>query len=223
MSLVPEQLPLFPLATVLFPGMILPLRIFEDRYRTLIARRAKADPMFGVVLTRRGREVGDRPEIHSVGTAASLLRAISYADGRSDIVVRGGRRFRVLAGHWQEGYLTGTVAWIEDGVVPSQAEEASLVVEVKDAFRAYLDAVEATSSLRIERTDLGTDPLAVTYAICSAMPFDTARRQRLLEATTPAARLLDLIATLRRERALMLATGIGGAAIDHPGTRFATN
>ena len=98
-----ERLPLFPLGTVLFPGMLLPLHLFEERYRCLMRDRQGADPIFGVVLTRHGREVGDRPEIHAVGTAASLLGAGRYPDGRYDVVVRGTRRFRVEAGDWERG------------------------------------------------------------------------------------------------------------------------
>ena len=94
--------------------MALPLHIFEQRYRTMITRRMNEDPMFGVVLTRSGREVGDQPEVHDVGTAASLLEAIRYDDGRYDIAVRGGRRFNVIGGNWDEGYLTATVEWFPD-------------------------------------------------------------------------------------------------------------
>src|SRR5262245_23460490 len=91
---VVESLPVFPLGTVLFPGMVLPLHIFEDRYRRLMRDRQGAEPIFGVALTSRGQEVGDEAEIHRVGTAASLVGAGRYPDGRWDVVVQGGRRFR---------------------------------------------------------------------------------------------------------------------------------
>ena len=216
------ELPLFPLGTVLFPGMILPLHIFEERYRTMMTRHADADPMFGVVLTKRGREVADQPEIHEVGTAASLLQAVQYADGRWDITVRGSRRFRVLDGHWDEGYLTGVVTWIDEGAVTPNDEIASLVSGVKAAFAAYLDALEQHTGARIERPDLDTDPLTVAYAICAAMPFALSQRQKLLEASSPATRLGDVLRRLRRERELLKATGIG-SPLDHPGRTFSTN
>jgi Lon protease-like protein len=93
---VGEPLPLFPLGTVLFPGMLLPLHVFEERYRTLMRDQQGRDPIFGVVLTSQGREVADTPEIHRVGTAASLVAAGRYPDGRYDLVVRGGRGFGCL-------------------------------------------------------------------------------------------------------------------------------
>ncbi|MBW3632157.1 MAG: LON peptidase substrate-binding domain-containing protein [Chloroflexi bacterium] len=217
--------PLFPLGTVLFPGMALPLHIFEQRYRTMIARRMNEDPMFGVVLTRSGREVGDRPEIHAVGTAASLLEAVRYSDGRFDIAVRGGRRFRVIGGNWDEDYLTGMVEWLADAdPVTSGGQDATRLSEqVRLAFDAYLKAFERRAGIRVERAELGHDPGGIGYAICSMMPFDAPKRQRLLEAPDPESLLEDLLGMLRRERELLVSTGIGGANIDHPGTRFSTN
>ncbi len=219
------QLPLFPLGTVLFPGMVLPLHIFEQRYRLLMARRVDQDPAFGVVLTRSGREVGDRPEIHSVGTAASLLRVIRYLDGRYDIAVGGGRRFRVLDGHWDEGYLTGAIEWIDD-IAPddlANEDDTRQAERVQRAFGDYLDVLERIAGEPIERGLFEGDPLTIAFAICSLMPFDTAQSQRLLEAESAAVLLDDLLTTLRRERELLLATGIGGAGVDHPGTRFSVN
>jgi Lon protease-like protein len=219
------QLPLFPLGTVLFPGMVLPLHIFEQRYRLLMARRVDQDPAFGIVLTRKGREVGDRPEIHAVGTAASLLRVVRYLDGRYDIAVGGGRRFRVFGGHWDEGYLTGTVEWIDDSAADGSADDEDVrqAERVQRAFGDYLDVLERIAGEPIERGLFEGDPVTIAFAICSLMPFDTALNQRLLEAESATALLDDLLTTLRHERELLLTTGIGGVGIDHPGTRFSVN
>jgi uncharacterized protein len=224
-SILTDPLPLFPLGTVLFPGMVLPLQIFEERYRTVVARRLNIDPMFGVVLIRSGREVGDRPETHAIGTAASLLTVVQYGDGRYDIAVRGGQRFEVIDGAWDEGYLTGTVERLPDA---DSAEDPSgrmarLVDVVGRAFNRYLDALQRIANIQVQHVELGNDPVAAAYAICSMMPFSTTQRQRLLEAATPQPLLDDLLATLRRERDLLVSTGIGGAAVDHPGKRFTTN
>jgi Lon protease-like protein len=205
--------------------MVLPLHIFEKRYRLLMARRVDEDPAFGVVLTRTGREVGDRPEIHAVGTTASLLRVVRYLDGRFDIAVGGGRRFRVLDGHWDEGYMTGTIAWIDDDDPEATADDEDVIQAdlAQRAFRDYLDVLERIAGRPIERSLFEGDPLTIAFAICSLMPFDTLKSQRLLEAESTTALLDDLLTTLRRERELLLATGIGGAGIDHPGARFSVN
>ena len=83
-----ERIPIFPLGVVLFPGMLLPLHLFEERYRKLTAERQGSEPIFGVVLTRQGREVRDRPDIHEVGTVATLVAAGRYPVARFAVVVR---------------------------------------------------------------------------------------------------------------------------------------
>ncbi len=205
--------------------MLLPLHIFEQRYRTMMARRMNEDPIFGVVLTRSGREVADQPEIVDIGTAASLVEAVRYNDGRFDIAVRGGRRFIVVDGDWEEGYLTGTIEWLHDPQPAHTrgADVTRLANHVRHAFDAYLDAFERATDIRVERPKLGNNPSELGYAICSMMPFDIPKRQRLLEAQPPEQLLGELLVMLRRERELLVSTGIGGANIDHPGTRFSSN
>lgn len=217
-----ESLPLFPLGTVFFPGMVLPLHIFEPRYQLLMEHRLKADPAFGIVLTKHGREVGDQPETYAVGTAASLLRVLRYEDGRYDIAVRGGRRFRIQSSDWSQHYLTASIEWIAAGEEIASGS-GRLLVQVKRAFNDYIDALERSASVSLDRVELGDDPEVVAYAIGLAMPFDVVQRQRLLEAVSIEARLDELLRALRRERELLVATGIVGAAIDHPGARFSTN
>ncbi len=191
----------------------------------MITRRMNEDPMFGVVLTRSGREVGDQPEVHDVGTAATLLEAVRYDDGRYDIAVRGGRRFNVIGGNWDEGYLTTTVEWFPDldPAISGSEEAVRLADHVRQAFDSYIEAFERRAAIRVERADLGHDPSDIGYAICSMMPFDIRERQRLLESPDSESLLEDLLRTLRRERELLTTTGIGGARVDHPGTRFSTN
>ena len=221
---MPDRLPLFPLETVLFPDMVLPLHVFEPRYRKLFAERSDCDPTFGVVLAQSGREVGEQPDIHEVGTAATLLEAIKYADGRVDLAVRGGHRFRVLEGNWDASCLVAELEWLPDVAAEAPRDKAiRLAEDVKRAFAAYLDAVERAAGQAIAPLEFGGGPAAVAYAVCAAMPFGTAERQRLLEASDLRLLLDELLLVLRRERDLLLATGIGGAAISHPGRRFSTN
>ena len=131
-----DRLPVFPLGLVLFPGMLLPLHLFEERYLRLMEERRGVDPIFGVVLTKQGGEVGDQPEIHHIGTAARLLGAGRYPDGRYDIIVRGGRRFRVDGGDWTAGYFTASVTWLDEVPPASRAESRLMEVatQVADAY-----------------------------------------------------------------------------------------
>src|SRR5690349_3310969 len=107
-----ERLPIFPLRTVLFPGALLPLHIFEPRYRLMLSHWADKEPCFGVVLTKTGSEVGDQLVIHAIGTSALNLEHVVSPDGRSSLLVKGGRRFQVIESDWDESYMMATVRWL---------------------------------------------------------------------------------------------------------------
>jgi Lon protease-like protein len=117
---VAEPLPLFPLGhTVLFPGVVLPLHVFEERYRelvrTLVELPEGARRRFGVVAIRQGWEVGEDAvsALHDVGCAAELRRVSRYPDGRYDIVTVGTDRFRLRSiDRESRPYLVGSVEWL---------------------------------------------------------------------------------------------------------------
>src|SRR3954469_2762133 len=90
-------MPMFPLGTVLFPHALLPLRVFEPRYRTMTARVLGADGEFGVVLIERGSEVGGGDTRFDVGTVARVVRAQELPDGGYALATVGLRRIRVAA------------------------------------------------------------------------------------------------------------------------------
>jgi Lon protease-like protein len=222
--LVSESLPLFPLGTVLLPGMYLPLHLFEERYRRLITERRHEDPVFGIVLTRRGREVGDTPEVHPVGVAATLVAAGEYEDGRWDVVVQGGEVFRILDGDWEKGYLTGRIEWIAETPGDDDPERiASLADTASTQFDRFLQALERVVGEELPRKPLPDNPAERAWAIAHRLPVETWDKQRLLEAPTTADRLRDVIAISRRERDLLVNTGIGGTSGHHAGSGFSPN
>ena len=136
-----QDLPLFPLHSVLCPGIALPLHIFELRYRLMIGRCIEREQAFGVVLIRDGREVGESAgRIARVGTSAVIKQAGRYPDGRMDIVTVGARRFRIVnVDEKSEPYLIGRVTWLDDpmGGLPGEAEEAAQ--RVGSRFLEYLE------------------------------------------------------------------------------------
>src|SRR5437763_14712142 len=89
------SLPLFPLGSVLFPGMLLPLHIFEPRYRLLLKRVVENDEPFGVVLIKRGTEVGGPPEPYPVGTRARVMGVTPLPRGRAFIIAKGEPRVHI--------------------------------------------------------------------------------------------------------------------------------
>ena len=219
---LPSSLPLFPLGTVLYPGAILPLHVFEERYRKLLREHGDDDPIFGIVLTRAGREVEDEPATYEVGTAATLLGAHRYVDGRYDLAVRGGRRFRILSGDWSNGYLVAAVEWLEEPIGDRSAAER-LREEVLIAFHRFLDAITKSVGTELPEDPLPSDPAEFGYAVAARLPLDRRERQALLEAPSATVRLEDLLTILRRERALLLDAGAAGAAPERAGLRFSPN
>ena len=107
-----DRLPLFPLRTVLFPGMALPLHIFEERYRLMIGRCMEERSPFGVVLIRSGEEVGAAAEPHDIGTTARIASVQRLEDGRMNLVALGEQRFRILQLDNSGPYLAGDVEYL---------------------------------------------------------------------------------------------------------------
>jgi Lon protease-like protein len=137
------ELPLFPLRSVLCPGVALPLHIFESRYRLMVNRCIDRGEPFGVVLLREGREVGPaRGEIAAVGTTAVIRRAGTYPDGRLDILTVGQQRFRLEAiDHDAEPYLVGRVVLLDEPT-GSELEAAERARGVGRRFLQYLELLQ---------------------------------------------------------------------------------
>src|SRR5437773_5641479 len=134
----PRHLPLFPLNTVLFPGMGLPLHVFEERYRQMIGECLEADRCFGVCLIRYGSEVGGPAEPYLVGTQAEILAVRRLPDGRMNLVAAGRRRFRVVEiTRWQP-YILGEVAYLADD--PATSAAGDLAHQVRDQLVGYMQA-----------------------------------------------------------------------------------
>ncbi|HEV8670048.1 MAG TPA: LON peptidase substrate-binding domain-containing protein [Candidatus Limnocylindria bacterium] len=201
-----EPLPLFALTTVLFPEMLLPLHIFEPRYRLLVRRCMDEDRPFGVVLIRSGQEVGAPAEPHAVGTEAKIMAYSPLSDGRSYIVVRGGRRFAVEnTSADAEPYLVGRVRYLEEREGEHARDRGAVAVE---AYGQYLVAVMAvTDDARGDRAivdELATvSPREASYRIAASLAVDATERQRLLELPTDAERLDAEKNLLERETTLL--------------------
>lgn len=121
------RLRLFPLRTVLFPGMDLQLQVFEERYRALVAECLEAGEPFGVVLIKEGAEVGGAAVPHTVGCTARIARVAPIRDGRLSLNAVGARRFRIQRLHEDRAYLSADVEYPVDEVaeVPEAALDAT--------------------------------------------------------------------------------------------------
>src|SRR5579871_1675665 len=135
MSESPRVMPLFPLEqVVLFPGMSLPLRIFEERYKVMIGACQVTDQLFGVVLIRTGREVGDPAEPEQFGCTARMVRVDRIPDGRMHILTVGEQRFHMTSQPrvMPEGYLVADVEMLPDP--PAASVDAGLIKSVTQEF-----------------------------------------------------------------------------------------
>jgi Lon protease-like protein len=199
------SLPLFPLGSVLFPGMLLPLHIFEPRYRLMLQRSLQQDAPFGIVLIKNGVEVGGAAEPHRVGTTARVVGTTPLPGGRSFIIARGERRFEIdRIDTEREPYLVADVRYLEED---AGAGAEALADRAADVYGQYLTGILATSTEPHTDTPLGEiregSPSDVSYRIAGGLGIDAAERQRLLETERTAPRLESVLRLLERENTLL--------------------
>jgi Lon protease-like protein len=220
-----EMLPLFPLGAVLYPGMLLPLHIFEERYRQLVRDLLDGpEPRrFGVIAIRKGRETGidGVQSLHEIGCTAVLRRVDQYEDGRYDIVSAGSERFRLLGLDETRPYLQGEVEILpEEPADPAAAGLAARAAQV--AFREYLDARTEGGGATVRLEDLPDEPDLLSFVVAAAMVIDLPERQALLAEPGTVRRLGLERALLSRETA-MLRTTTSRPAPDLRNTPYSPN
>ena len=196
------EIPLFPLGVVLFPHMPLPLRIFEERYRTMMRDCEEQGTTFGIVAIREGVEAFGPTTPHQVGTLAQLRRVERLDDGGYNLLVVGASRFRVLGTSRQRPYMTGTVEYLADhsGDGPATAHLARAVAE---AFGGYANRLRQLADQSPAELDLPEDPELLSYLVAATMQVETQHKQRLLETDSAQERLVDCLRLLRREAVLL--------------------
>jgi uncharacterized protein len=190
-----ETLALFPLNTVLFPGQLLPLQIFEPRYRQMIGECIQHGQAFGVVLIRSGQEVGETAEPYEVGTTAHIVQIESEADGRMNILCVGKSRFRIERLWQDKPYLYGQVElWPWE---PYQEGSAD-VDRVRRQLDRYLQALAVTADSKLE-LNLPQEPAALAHVAASVLQIEMSEKQRLLTTLSIGDMLIDIADLLQRE------------------------
>lgn len=194
-------IPLFPLASVLVPGLVLPLHIFEPRYRQLVSdllAMPEEERAFGIVAIREGREVGEHGAraLFEVGTMASLREVTPYDDGRSDIVTVGTERFRIAGLVDGQPYLQARVEMLPEDAGEEPAGVAGAVARWFGEYRGLLSDED-------DDVELPDDPRVLSYLVAAAVIAELSVRQRFLEAATDTERLRRELAYLKHETALV--------------------
>ena len=186
-----RELPLFPLSgVVLFPREVLPLHIFEYRYRIMLKTVLETDQRFGVI--HCDPETG---EPSTVGCCTEILQHHPMEGDRSAIVTRGQQRFRVLNRVRDIPFCIGLVSWLEDA--PPQVDLTDLVRNVRDALGdvVQLSAKLSGKGFRLPE-DIPSSPEEMSFWLASRLDHATAAQQRLLETT-------DTVERLQQEYALL--------------------
>jgi uncharacterized protein len=195
----PRLIALFPLGLVLFPGAVIPLHIFEERYKLMINRCLESDGVFGVILIRQGWEVGPAAEPYDVGTFARIVKTERLDGGKLNLTLAGDGRFRLLRQVPGEPYLQAEVESLDEDAsgVPER-----LVRLVRAQFETYVQTIRRLSRQHEGTVLLPGRPLDLSYAVAASLQISRTEKQLLLEESA-ADRIAHESQILRREALLL--------------------
>jgi len=183
------ELPLFPLKTVLLPGNMLSLKIFEPRYLDMIAQCMREDSSFGIVLIFKGEETLSNTDIHSIGTTARISDWQDRADGLLGITVLGLERFEIISTHILENGLTMAKFNILDEIDKT---------EIPEQFNYMQELLDHISAQEGKTPGENQSFAEMMYQLIYLLPLDTNLKQRMLEIPLCSDRALILHAELIR-------------------------
>lgn len=196
-----DALPMFPLGTVLFPSMVLPLHVFEHRYRRLVRDCMATTPEMGVVLIARGHEVGGDDVRTDLGTVATIEDVVQSPDGRFGLRCIGTRRIRVR--RWLDD-APYPRALVDDWPDEDDGPTAEARARVEGRLRSVLGlAAEVGLTVTPATVDLDADDTVASHQMAAMAPTGPHDRQRMLAAPGPVARLAVLEAALADAAALL--------------------
>lgn len=199
------ELALFPLYTVLFPGMPLHLHIFESRYRLMIKGCLERNQPFGVVLIRKGDEaMGSLAEPYITGCTARIAHTQHQRDGTLDLTVLGEERFRILELDYKEPYLLGKVeTWLLEH--PHTLQLLRKLPPLKQQVVSYLRLVAPLvgDEMDLAGLQLPDEPLMLVYLAASLLQLPPNEKQPLLEAETANQLVADVMRLYGREICLL--------------------
>lgn len=184
------ELPLFPLPVVLFPGVPLPLHIFEPRYRQMLIDIRVTNNLFGVAYFDPANTTNAVPQAGHVGCVAEVTEAQPLPDGRSNILTLGVIRFRIES-YVETGdpYLVAKVSYFED----EDEDEATLAGPTKEVAETFTRIAQAVRTINDERSSLpditNTEPQKLSFLVAAAMELDAEVKQEMLELRSTFERL----------------------------------
>lgn len=196
------ELPLFPLNTVLFPGMPLTLHIFEERYKQMIQECTRTRQPFGVVLIQKGVEaLGPPAEPYSIGCTAEIVQVQEAGEGRLNILVIGRDRFRILSLKHDQPYLTGDVENFP--LDESEPETSQAGSQLRPWVIEYLNLLSEMGEMEFDPGQLPQEPEELAFLAATLLQVPNGQKQALLSATKTNTLLTDMRSLYRRELPLL--------------------
>jgi ATP-dependent Lon protease len=188
------EIPLFPLPNlVLFPHIVVPLHIFEERYKLMINECVNTSDVFGLILLRSGAVEESEDTIHRVGVTARIVEVERLAEGRMNILCEGERRFRIRRFTEQTPFWKGFVEFLDEAE-PAGLE--SLYEQVADLYRSVVTLTSKLSGSQEQEIVLPESPIDLSYMVSYVLDIDFEEKQKLLEMDDVADRLRLILAHL---------------------------
>jgi Lon protease-like protein len=192
------RLRLFPLHSVLFPGAMLNVHVFEPRYKRMVSECLELKEAFGVALIAEGEEAGDpRVVPYKIGTAAEITDITPLGGGRFYVCATGRRRFHIDEVTDREPYLQAKVTYLDEDKAGDPRALLHLADEIRGVFNKYLRLLTDFSGVRAEMK-LPGDPVEASFLIADTLQVADAMKQRLLEISDTEKRLTIELEFLRR-------------------------
>lgn len=176
-----EELRLFPLNVILFPGMPMPLRIFEERYKVMIGECILEEAPFGIVLIREGPETGGGALPYKIGTTARIAEVERLEDGRMNLATKGEKRFQIEGTVHEHPYLKGLVRYMGEEVGDLDRE---VLEKARDLFSEYLRNLSGVRGGWSRQAEVPDGPVDLSYSIAHYLDLPVLAKQRLLEVPT---------------------------------------
>lgn len=209
-----SDLPLFPLNTVLFPGQLLPLHVFEPRYRLMISECLAGPSTFGVLLIQEGKEVGEESIPFDVGTTARIEQVNRLEGGRMNLLCVGQSRFKLAALRHDRPYPNGDVEmWPWEPL--SQVEADPRTDVIKDMLTTYIERLAQATGNTVNLDEMPTAPEPLAHLAAIVLQIPNREKQDLLASPTLDGLIDGCLDLLRREnRALKIAAALPLASND---------
>ena len=201
--MITYDLPLFPLNTVLFPGIPLRLHIFEDRYKQMVQACLQTSQPFGVVLIRSGNEaLGPLAEPYPIGCIAQIMRIQELSEGRYNLLVIGRERFRILSrDDSSRPYMMGTVVAFPLQTNPGE-DLGRITEQLRSFLRHYLEVWSEAGHHPMDPDVIPENPVELAYLAASMVQIPLDEKQELLSVENTLDLLVQLEKVYRRELAL---------------------